>query len=484
MSKENSLTRITLIKNLFWKFSERMTSQVVTFIISVILARLLSPSDYGIIAIINVFISIANTLVTSGFASSLIQKKDADELDFSSIFFVNLLSSTFIYILLFFSSEAIARFYNIPELYLYLRVLGLQIIIYALNSVQQAYLYKHMMFKNYFFSTLSGTIVSGMLGVFMAYLNFGVWALIFQSLSSSIINATVLWFMVKWRPIAKVSIYKIKTLFDFGWKMLCSALLASAYEQITALLIGKVYSSADLAYYNRGQNYPSLLVTNINSSINSILFPAISNIQNDKKRVVMITRRAIQLSLFVLAPMLVGLSVIAKPLILIMLTEKWLPCVPFLQLFCIYFLIKPIQTASLSAIQALGNSGLYLRLEFIKDLIGFILLLILIRYSVYLMTVSVILANLVSVLVNAVFIKKEIGYSYINQLRDVFPYISIAIVMGLAIKPMVYLADNLMVLLFFQITFGAIIYIIGSVIFKVDAFIYILNLIKEKKNAK
>lgn len=476
------ITKTSIIKNLVWKFLERMSSQMMTFIVSLVLARLLSPSDYGIIAIINMFIAIANTLVTSGFSSALIQKKDADNIDFSSVFFLNMLSSFALYFILFVFADKISIFYEIKNLSIYIRVLGLQIILYSLNSVQQAYISRNMLFKNYFFSTLGGTLLSGAIGILMAYFGMGVWALIVQILLSSAINAAILWFMVKWRPQVIISFKRLKELLGFGWKMLCSAIVSSIYEQFTGLVIGKVYSEVDLAYYNRGQNYPSLVVTNINSTINSILFPAIANVQDNKTRVKIITRRSIQISLFLIAPMLIGLASVGTPLIRLMLTEKWLPCVPYLQLFCLYYIVRLIPTANLLAIQAMGKSSLFLAVEIIKDLIGVLLLIFTIKKGVYAMTLSIILTSCISMVIVSIMIFKILNYNFKEQLSDIVPYILFSAIMAIPLFFLKFFVNDDIILIACQIIVGVIIYIILAFLFQPEAFKYLVSIIKNKKS--
>lgn len=327
----------TVFSGLFWKFGERITAQLISLIVSLMLARLLSPSDYGAVALVMVFITIANVFVSHGLGSALIQKENVDELDFSSVFYFNILISVILYLFIFFMAPYVAAFYNLPVMSAALRILGIRIIVAAINSVQHAYVSRHMLFKRFFWSTLFGTVLSGVVGVILAYKGFGIWALVTQYLTNTCTDTIVLWLTVKWRPIRKCSWNRTKILFSFGWKLLVSGLLDTGYKQLRSLIIGKKYTSEDLAYYNQGDKYPSLIVTNINASISSVLFPAMSKFQNEKEKLKQMVRRSIQISSYVLWPMLLGFAVVSKAVVSIVLTEKWLPCVPYIQVFCISY---------------------------------------------------------------------------------------------------------------------------------------------------
>lgn len=307
METQNN-TRRKVFSGLFWKFGERITAQLVSLVVSVVLARLLMPEDYGSVAMIMVFITIANVFVSSGFGNALVQKKNADDLDFSSVFFVNILVSLVLYAVIFIAAPWVAAFYGMPVLSPALRVLGVRLVFAAVNSVQQAYVSRNMMFRKFFWSTLFGTAVSGIVGIAMAYHGYGVWALVAQYLTNTCTDTLVLWFTVRWRPIPKYSWRRTKSLLAFGWKLLVSSLLDTGYTQLMSLFIGKKYTSADLACYNQGDKYPSVIVTNINASISSVLFPVMSQCQDDPARVKQMTRRAIQVSSYIMWPLMVGLG--------------------------------------------------------------------------------------------------------------------------------------------------------------------------------
>lgn len=355
-----------VLSGLWWKMLERIGAQGIGFIISLLLARMLTPSDYGKISLITVFIAIANVFVVSGFGTSLIQKKDADNLDFSSVFYFNVFFSLIFYILIYFCAPIIANFYNDISLIQIIRVLAVSIIISGLNNVQRAYVSKTMQFKKFFYSTLIGTIISGIVGVFCAYEGYGVWAIVAQQLSNQIIDTIVLWFTVGWKPEKKFSITRLKGLFSFGWKLLVSGLLDTLYNNIYSLVIGKFYDSETLGLYNRGYQFPNIIMSNINGPIQSVLLPAMSEVQDNKERVKEMTRRSIVTSTFIIFPMMVGMAAVAEPMVRLLLTDKWIACVPYLQISCITLALWPIHTANLQAINAIGRSDIFLKLEIIK----------------------------------------------------------------------------------------------------------------------
>ena len=476
---EKDSLKKSVLSNLIWKFGERIGAQCVSFIVSIVLARLLLPADYGLVTMVTIFITIANVFVSNGFGESLVQKQDADNVDFSTIFYFEIVFSFGIYMILFIAAPYIADFYNEPVLCNVLRVFALRVPLAGINSVQQAYVKKKMIFKKFFFSTIIGTIVSAVVGIALAYKGFGVWALIAQYLCNSVMDTVILWVTVKWRPNLVFSFTRLKELVAYGWKIMAAGLINSFYSQLRSLVIGKVYTASDLAYYNRAQQFPQLLVTNVNASIDGVLFPAMSNEQNDKERIVRIMRRSIKVSSFVLFPLMVGLAVVSTPLIRLMLTEKWLPCVPYLQVICIQFMLQPIQTANLQAIKALGRSDLFLKLEIIKKIVGILSILLVMRMGVMAIAVTEVLYSVYASVINASPNKKMLGYGYKAQIIDIFPAVSLSLVMGIIVNLYNYLQCPDIMILVFQVITGAIIYVIGAYVFKIESFSYILNMIKE-----
>ena len=468
----------SFINNFIWRFAERCGAQLVTFIVSIVLARILTPEDYGVVALATVFTSILQVFVDSGLGTALIQKKNADDLDFSSVFYFNFVVCIVLYIIMFFTAPFISVFYNDSSLTSIVRVASLTIVISGVKGIQQAYVSRNMLFKRFFFATLGGTIFSAFIGIGLAYAGFGVWAIVAQQLSNTAIDTLILWITVKWRPKKMFSIKRLKELLNFGWKLLVSSLFNTVYNNLRNLIIGKYYSSADLAYYNQGDKFPNLIVTNINSSIDSVLLPTLSSAQDEKNRVKSMTRRAIKTSTYIMAPLMMGLAFCATPIVRLILTEKWMPCVPYLQIFCITYMFWPIHTANLNAINAMGRSDYFLKLEIVKKAIGMLLLLSTMHFGVMVMAYSLLVTTVTSMIINSWPNKNLLGYSLKEQIIDIFPGIFLALFMGLAISLVRLLALPDIVTLAFQIPLGAVIYIGLSYVFKIEPFEYLLNMVK------
>ncbi|CDB35092.1 polysaccharide biosynthesis protein [Phascolarctobacterium sp. CAG:266] len=468
------------ISGLLWKFAERIGAQAITFILSIILARLLTPSDYGAIAILLIFITFADVFVNAGFGSALIYKKGADNLDFSSVFYFNFIFSVFVYAVIYLAAPYITSFYNIPILQPTLRVLALRIPVAAINSVQQAYVSRNMQFKKFFYSTLSGTAVSAVVGIIMAYNGYGVWSLVGQYLSNAIINTLVLFSVISWRPQLMFSFQRLRSLFNYGWKLLFSSLLDNGYQSLNSLLIGKFYTPTDLAFFDTGQKFPMVIVNNINSSISSVLFPALASEQDKPERVKAHTRKAIQISSYIMWPVMLGMAVCADNIISLVLTNKWLPAVPYLQIACITYGLWPIHTANLQAINAMGRSDIFLKLEIIKKVISITVLLISIQYGVMAVALSGIFIGVISTFINAYPNGYLLKYTYSEQIRDILPSFLCASVMALA----VYFSDKFVDYIYFklmiQVGVGILIYVIISKIFNLDSFEYLVVLLKQK----
>ena len=314
-----------VISNLIWRFLERCGAQIVSMVVSILLARILDISEYGIVSKVLVITTILMVFVDSGMANALIQKKNPDDLDYSSVFYFNVSFCLVLYALLFLTAPLIARMYHDPDMVPVLRVLGLTVVVAGVKNVQQAYVSKTLQFKRFFFATLGGTLFSAVLGIAMARRGFGVWALVAQQLSNVTVNTVILWFTVGWRPRRMFSLERLKGLLSYGWKLLGASLLDTIYLKLYPLVIGIRYTNADLAFFDRGNHLPNLVVENINYSIDSVLLPVLSAEQDHADQVREMTRRAIKTSTYVMMPLMAGLAVCAEPLIRLLLTEKWLP---------------------------------------------------------------------------------------------------------------------------------------------------------------
>lgn len=468
-----------IISNLFWKLMEKSGTQGIQFIVQILLARLLLPEDYGILAIITIFINFSNTIIQNGFNMALIQKKKVDDLDFSSVFYMGLILSGLLYVSIYFSAPIIANFYKNAQLISLLRVSSITLFLGAFNSIQIAIVSRQMLFKKLFFSSLVGMIVSGFVGILLAYMGFGVWSLVFQQIINQFLISIILWFTVKWRPILKFSYNRIRILFSFGSKILISSLIYNLYNDLRLLVIGKVFSPQVLGFYNRGSQFPDLIVNNIDGSIQSVMLTVFSSQQDDKTRLKTMVRRSITTSSFIIFPLMIGLAVVAEPLVLILLTDKWLPSVPFIRIFCIGSALRPIHTANQQAVNAIGRSDISLRLNIIKRLVDFVILGITIFFGVYAIALGGILSGLIGSVINAYPNKKILNYSYQEQLRDILPHFSLSLVMGILVYCIQFINISLPIRLMLQIFTGVFVYYGMSRIFKIESYHYIVITIKD-----
>ena len=471
-------TKSNIIASIFWKLMERGGTQGIQFIVQIVLARLLLPEDYGIIAIVMVFVLLANVFIHNGFNAALIQKKEADDIDFSSILYLSISIALILYIVIFFASPLIARFYNMSELVPLFRVLSFTLFFGAFNSVQVAYVTRHLLFKRLFFSSLGSVIISGTIGIVMAYQGYGVWALVAQQLTNVIVISIILWFTVKWRPHLVFSITRVKVLFRYGWKLLASGLLNTLYMDLRTLIIGRIYSPSMLGYYNRGRQFPNLLISNINGSIQAVMLPTLAKEQDNRLRVKQMVRRSIVTSSFLIFPMMVGLAVVAESLVLIVLTDKWLMAVPFLQIFAISYALMPIHTANLQAINAVGRSDIFLKLEIVKKVIGLLIIAVSIPFGIYVLAWGAVLSGIISSFINAYPNKKLLNYSYLEQIKDVLPMLLLSLVMGVFVYLIIFLNFNMYIEIILQVGLGVIVYLLLALLFKLESLKYLVDTVK------
>ena len=460
--------------SVFWKLLERAGTQSIQFIVQIVLARLLLPEMYGTVALVTVFITLAQVFVQSGLGTALIQKKEADNVDFSSVFYLSLGLAGVLYALLFVFAPFISRFYHDAELIPVLRVLGLILFFGAVNGIQNAWVSRHMMFKELFKRSIGALLISGTAGIIAAYAGLGIWALVIQQLTNQAAVTVIMWFTVKWRPIRAFSLGKVKALFSFGWKLLLSSLLDQLYRDLRTLVIGRIYSSSTLGFYNKGEQFPKIIVSNINGSIQAVMLPALSAHQDDRQRVKAMMRRASMTSCFSMFPMRVGRAVVAEPMVRLLLTDKWLPAVPFLQVFCFTYMLWPIHTANLQAINALGRSDIFLKLEIIKKIIGIIILVISVPMGVYAIAMGGVISGISSSFINAWPNKKLLNYSYAEQLKDIAPALGLSLLMG----AIVFLIGTLPIAdwhkLVVQVFMGVLSCILGARLFKMESYQYLL----------
>lgn len=471
------MNRENFFSGFIWKFCEQVMAQLVSFIVSIVLARLLTPHDYGIVALVNVFIIIAGVFVTSGFNTSLIQKKSADELDFSTIFYCSLFFSLIIYLILFMSAPLISNFYHNKSLTSVVRVFGLSLPILAVNSIQQAQVARHLAFKKIFFSTTIATIISGIFGIIFAILNFKVWALVLQYLINCLSAVVVLFVQIPWRPKPIFSFRRAKSLMSYGWKVMAADFLGNFFAQLRSLVIGRFYTPASLAFYNRGQQFPNLLSNNIDTTISSVLFPYMSQAADDPQKLKAIVRRSLRTSSYLIMPLMFGLMVTAKPIILLLLTKKWVEAVPYMQWLCVANAFSTITNTNLQVMKASGRSDILLKIEIIKKPVYIILLLISVKVSVLAVAITMAVYSLYAALVNIGPNKKIIGYSYREQFKDIAPSLILSTIMALVIWPISRLMVPIWCILVIQILCGVLFYLVCSYLLHFEAFKYLNNFI-------
>ena len=472
-----------MLKSLFWKLLERFGVQGVQFILQIILARLLSPDLYGVLGIMIIFTTLANVFIQNGFNTSLIQGKEVTEEDYSSVFWITMASAVLLYIIIFLTAPFIAEFYEMPEITAPFRVLAIVLIPGAVNSIQVAKVSRDMDFKKIFTGNIAAVIISGIAGIAIAYNGGGLWALVSQNLINVTVACIVMLFTVKWKPRFVCNFEKISVLFSYGWKLLVSALIYTLYQDLSSLVIGKKYDSGMLGYYNRGKQFPQFIIGAVNGAIQSVLLPAMSSEQDDNSKVKQMMRNSMTLSAYIIFPMMAGLAAIAEPMVSLLLTDKWLPCVPYLQIFCFSFAFWPVHTSNLQAINAVGRSDIFLKLEIIKKMYGIIILLIAIFCfdSPIAIAMTGAVTALLSSFVNAFPNKSLIGYSYFDQMKDIMPSFIMASIMFTAVYFIGKIGLNNILTLVIQIVSGVGIYLLLSLITKNRPFGVIVNFFRRRE---
>lgn len=478
-----------VFSNMIWRMAERLGAQGVTLILSIILARILDPEAYGLTALVTVFTVILQVFIDSGFGNALIQKKESDDLDFSSVFYFNLTLGVFLYVIMFFSAPLIADFYEKPELVAIVRVMSITLVISGLKNVQQAYVSKKMIFKKFFFSSLGGTVGAAIIGIVLALLGYGVWALVIQNLFNTTVDTIILWITVKWRPKKMFSFKRLRLMFGFGWKLLLTSIINTVFNNVRQLIIGKVYSSENLAFYNKGKQFPNIIVSNIiNLSIDSVLLPALAEQQDNKIVIKNMTRRALKVSTFLVAPMMIGLAAMANSLVPFLLKDKWIPAIPFLQIFCLTFLFQPIQTSNFNSLKAIGRSDMFLRINIVNRCIDFVLILISIRMGVIYIALSFLISSLISQFIIMKPNSDLLGYRIREQIFDILPSFIIALIMGGFVYSVNFLSIANIWKVLLQIVVALIVYFGLAKLFNIDSLQYMVSVLKaatkENKNCE
>lgn len=469
------------INGLFWSAIDSIAGQGILFIVGIILARLLSPREFGLVGMITVFIAISESFINSGFNSALIRKKDCTNIDYSTVFYFNLISGLAFFVILFFSAGSISRFFKEPELQSIIQVLGLVLIIDSLTIIQRTILNKRIDFKLQTRISVIAAIGAGSLAIFMAFNNYGVWSLVALRLSQQFITSLLLWIWNKWKPIAVFSLSSFKELFGFGSKLLASGLIETIYRNVYFLIIGKYFSANDLGYYTRADNFKNLPSQNLNGIISRVSYPVLASIQDDIERLKIYYKKLIRSTMFITFILMLGMAAVAEPMIITLIGEKWRPSIIYLQMLCFIGMTYPLHALNLNMLQVLGRSDLFLKLEVLKKALAIPVIVIGIIWGIKIMIAGMIMNSLIAYYLNSYWSGKKIGYSFREQVADITPSFLVALTMSI----IVYLIgkvlpfDNLWVLII-QLVIGSAFIILFSEITKFKDYISLKELIMEQ----
>lgn len=468
------------VKGVVWSSIERFSTQGVQFLIMIIMARLLTPKDYGLIGMLAIFLAVAQSLIDSGFSQALIRKQNRTDVDNSTVFYFNIIVSCSLYLILFITAPFVADFYNQPELTSVMRVVCLGVILNSLAVVQRALLTVRIDFKTQAKASLSAAVFSGCIGIVLAYSGFGVWALVVQQLLNLSVNTLLLWIFSKWRPIAVFSWDSFHELFAFGSKMLASGLLDTLYRNIYPIVIGKLFSASSLGHYTRAQQFSEFPSSNITGIIQRVTYPVLCGIQDDMERLTNVYRKFLKLSAFIIFPLMIGLSAVALPFVDIILGVQWSFCGQLLQIICFAMMWYPIHSINLNLLQVKGRSDLFLRLEIIKKILGITVLCITAPFGLIVMCYGQIFNSIVALAINTYYTGKLINVGFIRQMKDLLPTILLSLTMFGTILLVNGFIESNMYRLIIGIMVGIVVYVSGSYIFKFKELQTLFSLIRRK----
>lgn len=467
---------------LIWKLMERFGVQGAQFVLQIILARILSPEHYGALSLMVIFTTLANVFIQTGFNTALIRAKDVTDDDYSSVFWVSLGIAGVLYGVIFFCAPLIADLYRMPDIVMPLRILALMLLPGAFNSVQLAKVSREMNFRKVFVSNVAAIIVAGGAGILLAILGAGLWALVAQTILNVFVACVVMFFTVKWCPKLVCNLKRVKDLFSFGWKILVSGLINTLYQDIRSLVIGVKYDAGTLGFYNKGKSFPQFIINAISGTVQSVMLPAMAKEQDNKTKVKEITRNSITISAFILFPLMAGLAGIAGPLVKLLLTEKWMPCVPYLQIYCFTLAFNPVHLCNLQAINAMGRSDIFLKLEIIKKSIGLgsLAVAVFCFHSPIAIALTGAFTVLISCFINAYPNKTLIEYSYFEQIKDLLPSFVLAVAMLLIVLAVELLGLSTMLTLLVQIAAGLVFYPVAAILFRLRPMMLLLQFLRKK----
>lgn len=469
------------VSGLLWSFIDSFAMQGITFIVGIILARLLTPQEFGLVGMITIFIAISSSFINSGFGNALIQKQNCTEIDYSTVFYFNLLMGIVFFIVLFFTAPTISRFFNEPQLKHLIRVLGVVLIIDALTIIQLTILTKRIDFKLQTKISIISSIISGILALAMAFKGFGVWSLVVRQISQQAVSSLLLWTWNRWRPLLVFSIESFQQLFSFGYKMLISGLIDTLYRNVYYLIIGKYFSMKELGYYTRAVQFQSLPSSNLQTIIGRVSYPVLASIQHDIPRLKEVYKKVTRSTMLITFLLMMGMAAVSRPMILSLIGDKWEPSIIYLQMLCFVGALYPLQALNLNILQVLGRSDLFLKLEIIKKLLAIPIILIAIFLGIKPMILGMMIYSLIAYYLNSYWSGKIIGYSFTNQVKDIMPSFMLALVVNGLVFSISYLKINSqLILLFVQIFVGTFLTILICERIKFKDYIYIKNIAFEK----
>lgn len=478
------------IKGLFWSFSDLIFNQGIQFVIQIFLARLLLPEEFGLIGIITVFIAVSNSIIDSGFTNALIREENASQDDYSTVFYFNIAMSVIMYLTLFISAPLISKFFNEPMLVSILRILSLTLIINSFGLIQKTMLTKKINFRSQTAINIIASVSSGVIAIFLAYKGFGVWSLVIRTIIMQILQAVLLSLSNKWLPSFVFKVESFKRLFGFGWKMMVSGIIDTIYNNLYYLIIGRFFSTTQLGYYTNAQKLRDVASTSITTSVQKVSYPVLSNLQTEEDKLKSAYKKIIKNTVFVTFPVMVGLAVVAKPLITIVFGEKWIGSIFFFQLLAVDGMIFPLHVINLNILQVKGRSDLFLKLEVIKKVLSVAIIAIALigGFGIEGLICAAIIDSYISYFINSHFSGKFVSYSTKDQIKDILPIFVASLLMGLVTYGVgIFISSNI-IRLIVQIVVGIVSYIGISLVIKIEElktiWELIFNYIKKFMNLK
>lgn len=469
------------VKGTVWSTLERFSVQGIQFIVMIIMARILTPEDYGLVGMLAIFIAVSQSLIDSGFSQALIRKQDRSEIDNSTVFYFNIGVGAILYLILFFSAPLIASFYNEPQLVPITRIIGLSLVFNSLVVVQRALLTINLDFKTQAKASFVGVIISGAIGITMAYTGFGVWAIVWQQISNLAVVTVLLWILSRWKPIWAYSWKSFRELFSFGSKLLASGLLDTIFRNLYLIVIGKFFKASDLGYYTRAHQFTDFASSNITGIFQRVTYPVLCTIQNDDTRLSNVYRRLLRTSAFIIFPLMTGMAAVAKPMVISFLTEKWLFSAVLIQILCFSQMWYPVHAINLNLLQVKGRSDLFLKLEIIKKALTVIVLCITLPMGLIPLCIGTIFSSIIALIINTHYTGKLINLGFLKQMKDLLPTLLLSLATGMIVYLTVtYINMASWLALIVGVIEGIVLYIGMAKILRFNEFTELITIIRRK----